>query len=228
MAEYYKESMTREPAPPDDPAFGRLSAALSRLPVVGIIRGCPPDHLVGIATAAAGEGLVALEVTLDSPDPLRGIETLASSLPDIVVGAGTVHTAEEAGAAIEAGASFIVSPTVSGTTVDVCVAAGIPSLPGAATPTEISAALKRGAYAAKVFPAKQLGGPDFIKAVLAPLHHPRLVPTGGIDAGNAGKYLSAGAHAVGVGGSIFSRESLLAGDAMAISEAVKHLREALE
>jgi len=220
--------MTRELVPSDSSESGsRLTAALDAFPVIGILRGCPPEHVLPIAAGAAKGGLTVIEVTLDSPEPMRGIEEITSSIPGLVVGAGTVHGPDEALAAAEAGAAFIVSPHTDTETMAACREAGLPALPGAATPSEIVRAVDLGAFAVKVFPAAQLGGPGFLKAVMAPLGRPRLVPTGGVDMGNASGYLRVGAIAVGLGSSVFSIEALRYGNGYVIERNVRDLQEAL-
>lgn len=206
---------------------GSLVAGLSEVPVIGIVRGCPPDHLPAVARGAAEGGLRVIEVTMDSPQPLEGIASLTSSLPDTVVGAGTVRSSKDVAAAIEAGATFVVAPDTNDDTVEACTSAGIPCLPGAATPTEIARAVQLGAFAVKVFPAAQVGGPAFISAVMGPLGRPRLVPTGGVDVDSAASYLRAGAFAVGIGGSIFRRDLLESGDAPGIERLARRAARAV-
>jgi 2-dehydro-3-deoxyphosphogluconate aldolase/(4S)-4-hydroxy-2-oxoglutarate aldolase len=206
---------------------GLFDEALDRLPAVGIMRGCPARHAVAVAAAARDAGFTAVEVTLDSPSPVEVIAELAASFPDLLVGAGTVRTAAEVGAATDAGARFIVSPILSRTMLEACSSRGLPCLPGAATPTEIWKALEWGAAGVKVFPAAELGGPAFIRAVRAPLGSPPLIPTGGVDAGNAAAYLEAGARAVGVGGSVFSASAMAAGDVARVGSLAAALVEAV-
>lgn len=190
-----------------------LRSALERTPVIGIMRGCPSRHVLAVGGAAAAAGIPALEVTLDSPDPLASIRFLVAGLPDAVIGAGTVRTVPDLDAAIAAGAAFIVAPIVSLQVIEAAVARDVPILPGAATPTEISAAFDAGAFAVKVFPARELGGARYLSAVSGPLGNPPLVPTGGVGVDDAAGYLAVGALAVGVGGSVFPTAALAAGDA---------------
>lgn len=218
--------MTRRPDN-SSPGSEALAAGLRGFPVVGIVRGCPPDHLQSVVRGAVDGGLRVVEVTMDSPEPLRGIASLASALPDLVVGAGTVRSPGDALAAIDAGAAFVVSPDINDDTVEACRSAGVPALPGAATPTEIARALRLGAFAVKVFPAAQLGGPAFVAAVMGPLGRPPLVPTGGVDAASAPSYLDAGAIAVGVGGSIFRRDLMDAGDAAGVEQLTSRLASSM-
>lgn len=191
----------------------QLFAALDRMPVVGILRGCPTEHVVAVGEAAATAGVSVLEVTLDSPTPAESIAHLVHALPDVVVGAGTVRSTTDVHIAAQAGATFIVMPFLSLDVVDAAKQAKLPCLPGAATPSEIWAALDGGAAAVKVFPARELGGPAYLSAIAAPLGRPPLVPTGGVHAGNAADFLAAGARAVGVGGSVFPWAVMAEGDA---------------
>ncbi len=202
-----------------------LLEALRRVPAIGILRGCPLRHAEAIAAAAVGAGFAVIEVTLDSPDPYRSIERIASASPDVLVGAGTVRSVADVGAAVESGAAFLVCPLVDAVVIAEAMSRDVPILPGAATPTEISRALQAGATAVKVFPAAQLGGPDYIHAISGPLGYPLMVPTGGVTADNARPFLAAGAFAVGVGGSVFPRDALEAGDTDLVRSAASSLIE---
>lgn len=200
------------------PSLDTSIPGLDRLPIVGILRGCPADHATRVAAAAAEAGLIALEVTLDSEDALAQIRSIAGLGP--TVGVGTVTDAGQVGPAVEAGARFVVSPIVDPDVITECAQRGVPCLPGAATPTEIHHALELGATGVKVFPALQLGGPGYLRAIRGPLGHPPLVPTGGVDLGNAADFLDAGAVALGVGSSMFPRRALVDGAAGEIGEIV--------
>jgi 2-dehydro-3-deoxyphosphogluconate aldolase/(4S)-4-hydroxy-2-oxoglutarate aldolase len=204
-----------------------LVEALEGLPAIGIMRGCPPEHAPAIAAAARDAGLAVLEVTLDSPSPTESIAGLSDRFPDLVVGAGTVRTTGDVALAADAGARFVVCPIVSRPVLDACAARGLPCLPGAATPSEIWSALEWGAAAVKVFPARELGGPAFIRAVRDPLGVPPLVPTGGVGPDDAKAYLDAGAMAVGVGGSVFPAAAMVAGDATRVGSLAAELVEAI-
>jgi 2-dehydro-3-deoxyphosphogluconate aldolase/(4S)-4-hydroxy-2-oxoglutarate aldolase len=148
------------------------------------------DRLVG-----AGIGVV--EVTLDAEDAAADIERLRQR-GDVTVLAGTVRTVEDVDAAVAAGAEACVSPAFSGAVVARCHHHAVPVIPGALTPTEIEAAWRAGAALVKLFPAR-LGGPAYVRDVLAPLADVPLLPTGGVDAANAADFLRAGSVAVGVG-----------------------------
>ena len=151
--------------------------------------------------------------SLDSPDPYRAIRSLTENHPELTVGAGTVRSLAELANAIEAGARFIVSPHFDAEIVEATLASGAASVPGAATPTEVWQASEGEAKLVKLFPARELGGPNFVRAIHGPLGYPALVPTGGVDVSNAAAFLEAGSTALGVGGAIFPHVALNSGDA---------------
>jgi 2-dehydro-3-deoxyphosphogluconate aldolase/(4S)-4-hydroxy-2-oxoglutarate aldolase len=146
------------------------------------------------------EGLGVFEITLDSQHALETIAALRDD-DELVVLAGTVRTADEVRAAVDAGARACVSPALSPGVVEACREAGVPAIPGAMTPTEIETAWRLGAEMVKVFPAARLG-PGFISDVRGPLEDIPLLATGGVDAANAFDFLRAGAAAVGVGSAL--------------------------
>jgi 2-dehydro-3-deoxyphosphogluconate aldolase/(4S)-4-hydroxy-2-oxoglutarate aldolase len=187
-------AMTDRPAIPDRILEGRA---------VAIGRRIPDSAALGIAAALVDGGVPAIELTLNDPEAeaLRSIETLARAAEDLgaLVGAGTVLSIEAAGRALDAGAAFIVSPTTDPALVAWCATAGVPVFPGALTPTEILAAWNAGASAVKLFPAVSVG-PGYLAQLRGPLPDIRLMPTGGVAAETAGRWIAAGAVAVGMGG----------------------------
>lgn len=205
---------------------GRIPG-LAQVPVIGILRGCPPERVEEVAEAALEAGLRVLEVTFDSPDAFEQIRRLAQALPDASIGAGTVLGVGEVAEAVEAGARFVVTPVLDEPVVTACVQRDLPCIPGAATPSEIWRALQMGATAVKVFPAAQLGGPAYLSALRAPLGSPPLVPTGGVGPEEAPAYLEAGAVAVAMGSGIFPRRAMEAGDLEAIGRAARAAVEAV-
>lgn len=194
-----------------------LPTGLERVPVIGILRGCPFRYAEAVAGAAIGAGLTVIEVTLDSERPLDQIATIRDAFPDVEVGAGSVRRAEDVAAAVGAGASFIVSPIVDEEAIRAAREFGVAALPGAATPTEIDQARRHGATAVKVFPIEQLGGPAYIQAILSPLGSPPLIPTGGVTVDSIPLYLRAGAVAVGLGGTLFPKPALESGDTSTVA-----------
>ncbi|WDI43739.1 bifunctional 4-hydroxy-2-oxoglutarate aldolase/2-dehydro-3-deoxy-phosphogluconate aldolase [Bremerella sp. P1] len=177
-------------------------------PLVGILRGFEWAQTQVAVESVATEGITTVEVTMNSPDALSQIRALSSDFSmQINVGAGTVCKAAQAEAAIESGASFLVTPTVTREVIQVALQADVPIFVGAITPTEILRALDFGATFIKIFPANALG-PDYLKSVLGPFSKIRLMPTGGITTVNLPNYLSAGATAFGIGGPLFDKKQI--------------------
>jgi 2-dehydro-3-deoxyphosphogluconate aldolase/(4S)-4-hydroxy-2-oxoglutarate aldolase len=146
------------------------------------------------------EGLDVFEITLESPGALETIASLRDE-PDLVVLAGTVRTADDVRLAVDAGAQACVSPALAPDVVEACVAAGVPAIPGAMTPTEIETAWRLGVEMVKAFPAARLG-PEFVRDLRGPLGDIPLLATGGVDTSNAVDLLRAGAAAIGVGSAL--------------------------
>ena len=179
----------------------RVLEAILRARVVPIIRTKSAAWARDVAEILAGSGLGIIEVTFTVPDAAAVISSLRTRFPDIVIGAGTVTDAETAEQAIAAGAQFLLSPALSPGMVHVARRVGVLAVPGAYTPTEVVSALDGGADLVKIFPAES-GGPAHIRAILAPLPHARLLPTGGVRPETAGEWLAAGAVAVGIGSAL--------------------------
>ena len=174
-----------------------LLALLTTHRVVGIIRGATADDAVSAGRTLVEYGVPLIEVSLTTPGALDAIARLAT-VPGCVIGAGTVLTVDDATAAAEAGARFLVTPAV---TPGIAAGArlGLPVLGGAQTASEALQVLALGAVAVKLFPAS-VGGPGLLKALRDPLPGVPFVPVGGVDLTRAREYLRVGAVAVGVGG----------------------------
>jgi 2-dehydro-3-deoxyphosphogluconate aldolase/(4S)-4-hydroxy-2-oxoglutarate aldolase len=164
--------------------------------VIAVARGLTSDSAPILAAALQRGGLTVLEVTVEGVGGIDAISSLSGS--DVTVGAGTITSVALAAAAVEAGASFLVSPHFDAGLTRWAHERRVPMVPGGLTPTELHAAWDSGAPAVKVFPAS-VGGPGLIRAIKAPFPDMRLIPTGGITADNAAAYLQSGASAVGVG-----------------------------
>jgi 2-dehydro-3-deoxyphosphogluconate aldolase/(4S)-4-hydroxy-2-oxoglutarate aldolase len=178
--------------------------------IVAVVRLEDYTRAVDVAQALAAGGITVLEFTLTGQGAIEAVSATRKALGNSVcVGVGTVLKAKEADAAIDAGAQFAVTPAVLRQVIATCVKRQTLVVGGGFTPTELLEAYEAGAELVKVFPAR-LGGPKFIKDVLAPLPFLRLVPTGGVSAENARDYLSAGAVAVGIGGNLVSNKLVAA------------------
>jgi 2-dehydro-3-deoxyphosphogluconate aldolase/(4S)-4-hydroxy-2-oxoglutarate aldolase len=145
---------------------------------------------------------------MTTPNAIEAIRTAHSEMGDrALIGVGTVLDAKTCSAAVEAGAQFVVTPVCRPEFVPICRAANRPIMLGAYTPTEAQTAFEAGADFVKIFPADTLG-PNYIKAIRAPLPHLKIVPTGGVDVHNVADFLRAGCAALGVGGSLVSSKIL--------------------
>ena len=194
--------------------------------LLSIIRLERGDRLKETAEAVYAGGVRVIEFTLNTPGALEAIRSCRETMGDAIIGAGTVLSAQDAEAAIDAGAEIVVSPDTKAEVVEIAHRRGAVAIPGAYTPTEIAHAMELGADLIKLFPAKGLG-PDYVREVLAPLENARLVPTGGVTVDNAAAYLEAGAAALAVGGGIVNNALVASGDFDAIARNARAFREAV-
>lgn len=181
------------------------------LPLLGILRGVPSAAIEPLAEVAAGAGLRALEITMNTENAAAKIAALnAAAQGRFLVGAGTVLSLEDFDEAVAAGAAFIVMPSLELDVVRAAVRRGLPVLPGALTPSEVRAALSSGATMVKVFPARVFG-PEYFRDLLGPFDSARLLACGGIDEVTLPRYFASGAAGVAVGASVFRTEWLREG-----------------
>lgn len=180
--------------------------------VIAIMRAQTSDQLVAAAEAIRQGGVQAIEVTMTTPGALGVIaEAKAKYGADVAFGAGTVLDPESGRAAILAGADFIVGPSLNLGLIELCNRYGIPVVPGCYTPTEILTGWEAGADFIKLFPAS-VGGPDLVKAILAPLPQVQIIPVGGVDLNTAAEFIKKGAVALGVGSDLVNQKLLDAGN----------------
>jgi 2-dehydro-3-deoxyphosphogluconate aldolase / (4S)-4-hydroxy-2-oxoglutarate aldolase len=162
---------------------------LRRMRVVPVVVIHDAAHAAGLARALIDGGLPCVEITFRTPAAPEALRRMAGEHPDLLVGAGTVRSPEQAALAQKAGARFVVSPGYNPRVVDHCQAAGIPVYPGVCTPPEIEAALEKGLEVLKFFPAEPMGGVRFLRAIAAPYPDVRFIPTGGIGPMQLPEYL---------------------------------------
>ena len=197
---------------------------LKEVPVLGIVRGIPETSLAGVFDSARDAGLKFLEITLNTDNALSLIAAASQRYENtLCIGAGTVLTCSQAEQAASAGARFLVSPTLNREVAAFCRERNYPYFPGALTPTEIEQAWKAGATMVKVFPASQLG-PQYFREIKGPFGDTPLMAVGGVTSDNIPDYFSAGASAVAVGGSVFSKTRMVIGE---YSKIHNHLKEIL-
>ena len=195
--------------------------------IVAIVRLDDYALAVDVARALVAGGVNVLEFTLTGKGANEAIAAVRQSLGDAAcVGVGSVLKPEEAHAAIDSGAQFVVTPAVRKQVIAACVNRGTLVLSGGFTPTELLEAYEAGSELVKLFPAQQ-GGPRYLKDVLAPLPFLKLVPTGGVGGENARDYLAAGAVALGIGGNLISKQAVAAGAFDQITTAARASVEAV-
>jgi len=180
--------------------------------IIAIVRGLAPEPMVALADALLRGGVRLVEITFNQAQPdswadtARSIRLIGERFAGrMLAGAGTVMTLEQLRLAADAGARYIISPNVDVAVIRETRKLGLASLPGALTPTEIAAAHDAGADAVKVFPAGSLG-PDYIRAIRAPLCHIPLLAVGGVTEKNCAGFVAAGCAGVGVGGNLVNKQ----------------------
>jgi 2-dehydro-3-deoxyphosphogluconate aldolase / (4S)-4-hydroxy-2-oxoglutarate aldolase len=190
---------------------------IEQVGVVAAIRADSSKRLIDIAKALEAGGASFIEVTMNTPNALKGIEMLADTMGDrIGVGVGTVLDPETARAAILAGAEYMVTPTLNLKVIEMCKRYSKLIFPGAFTPTEIMTAWDAGADVVKVFPADAVG-PGYLKAIHGPLPQVKLMPVGGVNIENCGAFIKNGAVAVTAASCIAPKKDIAEGNWDAIS-----------
>jgi 2-dehydro-3-deoxyphosphogluconate aldolase/(4S)-4-hydroxy-2-oxoglutarate aldolase len=191
--------------------------------VVAILRGVAPPLIVPLGRALLAAGVGAVEVTLNSDGALDGITRLRRELGGAIpVGAGTVMDGAAARRAIAAGAMFLLAPHLAEDTLAAAIALGVPAVVGTMTPTEAVRAYSLGAEMVKVFPAGTLGA-NYFRELRGPLPHIRTMAVGGVNAGNAGDFIRAGAAAVGAGSQLVDQAAAARGDWEAVTRKAAEL-----
>ena len=177
--------------------------------LVPVIRVTSASEAIDVTDAIKEGGVTLIEITMSVPGAIDVIKELTQKYKnEIIMGAGTVLDPETGRAALLAGAQFIVSPTLNLDLIYLAHRYSAVVIPGTMTPTEILTAWNAGADMVKVFPAAQLGGPEYIKAIRGPLPQILLVPTGGVNLQNAGAFIKAGATALAVGGELVDKKAI--------------------
>jgi 2-dehydro-3-deoxyphosphogluconate aldolase/(4S)-4-hydroxy-2-oxoglutarate aldolase len=206
----------------------QIDEIMKQAPVIPVIVIEQIEQAIPLAQALVAGGLPVLEVTLRSNVALSAIKAIADNVPDAIVGVGTVTSPQQFFLAADVGARFAVSPGLTETLSQASQDAGIPFLPGVFTPGEVIKAVEQGFSALKLFPAKQAGGIDMLKAMAGPLPDVRFCPTGGISASNFTEFLAL-PNVVCVGGSwVCPAELVQSGDWEQIEALAKDVRKALQ
>lgn len=194
-----------------------MVATLREIGIIPVIRAESADAATAVVEALMEAGLTVAEITMTVPGAIEAIASVAKRFGDkVLIGAGTVTDAETVRRALDAGAEFIVSPCLVPAVIEAARRADVAVLPGALTPTEVFEAFRRGGDMVKVFPAQNVGGAAYLRALRGPFPEIPLVPTGGVTLDNVGEMFKAGAVAVGVGSEMISKDALASRDYAAI------------
>ena len=196
---------------------------IERVGLIPVLRARNAAQGRAVVEAMIAGGVTVVEVTMTVPGAVDLLKELrkAYSPKDLLLGSGTVTSADQAQATIDAGAEFVVSPNVNLDVISTTKADKKISCPGALTPTEVVTAWDAGADYVKIFPCSAVGGAGYLKALLAPLPHLRLIPTGGVTLATAAGFIQAGARALGVGSDLVNLAAVDAGHAETITETAK-------
>jgi 2-dehydro-3-deoxyphosphogluconate aldolase/(4S)-4-hydroxy-2-oxoglutarate aldolase len=208
-----------------------IDSAISRIQDIGIVpvvRAANLDEARRAIDAICTGGISIIEVTMTVPNAPAMIQELVRQYgTSVLTGAGTVTTAKQAEICLDAGAQFLVSPGLSVPVLQTAARCGILAIPGALTPTEVMSALEAGSKLIKIFPCGSAGGPKHIKALKAPFPETRLIPTGGVNLGNAADYFAAGSFALGVGADLVDLAALRRNEPNKIIDMAKALIDAV-
>ena len=207
------------------------SEIISRLTdpgIIAVVRAQKTDQVLPLSEALIAGGVIAIEITMTTPNAIEAIREASQKISSrAVVGVGTVLDAESCRAAIQAGAEFVVSPILRPELVPICHAADRPVMLGAYTPTEAQLAHEAGADFIKIFPSDGLG-PNYIRAIRAPLPHLRIIPTGIAKADDIAEFIKAGCVGVGLGSLLVSSEILRTNNWSELTRSAKALRSLVE
>jgi 2-dehydro-3-deoxyphosphogluconate aldolase / (4S)-4-hydroxy-2-oxoglutarate aldolase len=201
---------------------------IGEIGIVPVVRAATVDEATRAVEAVCAGGIRVVEITMTVPNAVSVISEVTERYgSEVLIGAGTVTTAEQAEACIRAGAEFLVSPGLSLPVLSVADSHSILAIPGALTPTELMSAYEHGARLVKIFPCGNVGGPRYLRSLKAPFPNASLIPTGGVNAANAGDFIAAGAFALGVGADLVDAAALREGNLEKITSAARELVRAV-
>jgi 2-dehydro-3-deoxyphosphogluconate aldolase/(4S)-4-hydroxy-2-oxoglutarate aldolase len=202
---------------------------IERVGLIPVLRAKNAKQAHAVVDAMIAGGVTVVEVTMTVPGAIDVLRDLKQKFGDqLLLGSGTVTTAKEAEATIEAGAEFVVSPSLHPEVIAATKAAQKLSVPGALTPTEVITAHRAGADYVKIFPCSAMGGAPYLKALLAPFPFLKLIPTGGVTIDTAESFLQAGARALGVGSDLVNLTAVDEGRPEVITETARAYLEVFQ
>jgi len=203
-------------------------ARLERVGLIPVLRASSPELGHALVEAMMAGGVTVVEVTMTVPGAIGLLRELKQKHGDgLLLGSGTVTDAAQAQATIEAGAEFVVSPSLHPEVIAKTKALGKVSIPGALTPTEVITAWRAGADYVKVFPCSAMGGASYLKSLRAPFPELKLIPTGGVTLATAADFLKAGARALGVGADLVNAAAIAEGRPEVVTNAARAYLEVI-
>ena len=201
---------------------------LERVGLIPVLRAKSEAQGRAVVEAMVAGGVTIVEVTMTVPGAVDLIKRLKKQFgAELLLGAGTVTTADQAQATIDAGAEFVVSPSLHPEVIHTTKTNKKISCPGALTPTEAITAWEAGADYVKIFPCSAVGGASYLKSLLAPFPHLKLIPTGGVTLQTAESFIKAGAKALGVGSDLVNLAAIDAGHPETITETARAYLEVM-
>lgn len=196
-----------------------IAEIIERVGLIPVLRARNAGQAHAVVQAMIAGGITVVEVTMTVPGAVDVLKELKQEYGSkLLLGAGTVTTAAEAQQTINAGAQFVVSPSLHPEVIQVTRTNGKLSIPGALTPTEVITAWRAGADYVKIFPCSAMGGAGYLKSILAPFPFLKLIPTGGVTLETAASFIQAGARALGVGSDLVNLAAIDAGHPETITE----------
>jgi 2-dehydro-3-deoxyphosphogluconate aldolase/(4S)-4-hydroxy-2-oxoglutarate aldolase len=206
-----------------------VQTRIAEIGIVPVVRAPNVDEAARAVELIYEGGIPVAEITMTIPNAPAAIRQVVQKFGDrILVGAGTVLTAAQADACFEAGAQFLVSPGLSVPVLRSAKARGKLAIPGTLTPTELMVALVEGVRLVKVFPCGNLGGAKYLKSLKGPFPDVLMIPTGGVNSGNAAEYFAAGAFALGIGSDLVDNKAIRDGNPQKVVAAARELVEAVK
>ncbi|MGA8743422.1 MAG: bifunctional 4-hydroxy-2-oxoglutarate aldolase/2-dehydro-3-deoxy-phosphogluconate aldolase [Terracidiphilus sp.] len=195
---------------------------IERVGLIPVLRAKNSKQAHAVVQAMIAGGVTVVEVTMTVPGAIDLLRELKQEYGSkLLLGSGTVTTADEAQATINAGAEFVVSPSLHPEVISATKSNGKLSIPGALTPTEVITAWRAGADYVKIFPCSAMGGASYLKSVLAPFPFLKLIPTGGVTLETAASFIQAGARALGVGSDLVNLTAIDAGHPETITDTAR-------
>ena len=196
--------------------------------IIPVIRASSADDALFAAEAVLAGGVDVVEVTMTVPGATAVVSRISETMPQILVGVGTVLNADAAQRCLDAGAQFLVSPGINLKTLEFAQRKSVLMIAGALTPTEVMSAWESGADLVKIFPCSQVGGASYIRALKGPFPEIPLVPTGGVNLETCAAFIEAGASALGVGGELILKDAIRQRNAGLISGLARQMLNAVQ